>query len=123
MTSRHYKVIGTTEDYAGCDCCGRMNLKVYVALEPVEGGPVVFFGTGCAAKAEKIPAAEIKAEAKAADAARREAEMVERRARQAEADARWFAFLDAAAGPGEVTEQIRRLGGFAAAAELYKVAA
>lgn len=71
-TRRHYKVLGTTEDGDGCHCCGRTNLKVYVAMEPVEGGPVVLFGTTCAAKMEKVTVKEIRDEIKAADQAARD---------------------------------------------------
>lgn len=90
MNERLYRVLGTTEDYSGCDCCGRTNLKVYVALEPTEGGPTVYFGTTCAAKAERLPAATIKAEARTADQERRAAEHA---ARMAAADAEQARFL------------------------------
>lgn len=67
---RRFRVLGTTDSAAGCDCCGRRNLKRYVALLDLEAGDVLFYGTGCAARAEGLPASRITSEAKAADALR-----------------------------------------------------
>lgn len=90
---RLYRVLGTTDDAAGCDCCGRTNLKVYVAMSVHETGEVVYMGTTCAAKAERIPVKTIKDEIKAADTAGREAEAVARRARQANEEAAFIAWV------------------------------
>lgn len=92
-TRRHYKVLGTTEDGDGCHCCGRTNLKVYVAMEPVEGGPVVLFGTTCAAKMEKVTVKEIRDEVKAVEAAAREAARQARQAAAAIEDAAFKAWV------------------------------
>ena len=92
-TTRRWKVLGTTEDAAGCDCCGRTNLKVYVALEPIDGGEVVFMGTTCAAKAEKVTVKVIRDEVTAAEKARREAEAAIRKAQADAEDADFFAWV------------------------------
>lgn len=42
---------GITDERHECDCCGKAGLKRTVALRPVEGGEVVFYGTTCAALA------------------------------------------------------------------------
>jgi hypothetical protein len=44
-----YKILGLTEENTTCDCCGKTNLKVTVALETETG--IVYFGRDCAAKA------------------------------------------------------------------------
>ena len=93
-TGRRFEVVGTTDEHDGCDCCGRMNLKRYVVLKVVDcnaedSGDFLYYGTGCAATAEGIPAKVIKAEADRADrAARAAAEAI----RQAKADAEHAAF-------------------------------
>jgi len=102
-----------------CGHCGRSGLKVTVKMvDP--GGATVWMGTGCAAKALGIPAAEFNALRKTADL---KAETAEQAARRVEADAThaaWKAFLDSAAGPGDTIDQLRRLGGYAAARAAYR---
>jgi microcystin-dependent protein len=83
MTHRLYKVLGTTDEGAGCEHCGRTNLKTYVVMEPVEGGQIVRFGTTCAAGAEKLTVKELKDEATAADKANREAAAAAKREAEA----------------------------------------
>lgn len=43
------KLLGTSDERTTCDCCGKSNLKMTVALE-VDGG-VVHFGRDCAGRA------------------------------------------------------------------------
>ena len=113
-------VRGTTADYNGCDCCGRENLKKYVVIDI--DGETLHLGTGCAAKLLTVDAATIKTAARVADtAARATATAARAAARRAEIEA-WETWL-AANGEGDTTfEQIRSLGGFAAAAEAFNAA-
>lgn len=94
-TSRKYKVLGTTDcsPSGGCMCCGRMDLKVYIALEPLAGGPDVFMGTTCGAKAERVTVKEFRNEIKAADEAARKAAADERRAAAAIEDEAFAAWI------------------------------
>lgn len=46
-----YTVLGASDEITVCDCCGRSNLKVTVALENTETGKVVHFGRDCAGAA------------------------------------------------------------------------
>lgn len=79
---RQYRVKGTTDDVTECAYCGRQELKGTVVLEVLDadGTPqgVTYFGTGCAATAGRRTVKEVKAEAKSADRATREALWLER---------------------------------------------
>lgn len=46
-------VLGITDAITDCSCCGKANLKYTVAIEIVETGEIVFYGSVCATKAEK----------------------------------------------------------------------
>jgi hypothetical protein len=123
---RRFEVLGTTDDWEGCDCCGRSGLKVYVVLRVVDesedSGEVYRYGTGCAAKAEGIPAKTIRAEARDADADARRIKAAEAHAR-AEADlAEWQAWLNEQdpAHANCIPDQITALGGFATARAAYR---
>src|SRR5262245_15185847 len=105
-----------------CGCCGRSGLKTTVKLAGSDGS-IVWMGTGCAAKAMSIGIAEFKALARKADAEVETAESAARAAIQAAESTRWCSFLTANAGPGEIGDQIARLGGFAAARALYRAVA
>jgi hypothetical protein len=110
-----------------CDCCGREGLKKTIKLISPEGR-VVWFGTGCAARAmsckplvvRKAREEQIDADTQAIRRARFLAEFEE--------DARFGAFLDAAApdvpkcwdGKSNRIAQIGALGGWKAASALYK---
>lgn len=61
-----YTILGTTADTTNCDCCGKANLKMTVALRDSEG-EVVYFGRACAARAMGATAAQIGRKAAAAD--------------------------------------------------------
>lgn len=113
-----YKVLGTTDDRTSCDCCGREDLKSTVALED-EDGEVVYFGCVCAAKAMRIPAADVRRAAKSADDAKVAAENSARIAAMDAANKRWFSFLNAMRPGLEVFTQIEKLGGYQAARAIY----
>jgi hypothetical protein len=63
-----YRVLGTTDERTTCDCCGRTNLKATVVLVPSDGGPDVFYGSDCAARALGVAPTRVKRLAAAADA-------------------------------------------------------
>ena len=51
-----FKVLGATDERTTCDCCGKTNLKMTVALERLDAdkngtGDVVHFGRDCASRA------------------------------------------------------------------------
>jgi hypothetical protein len=121
------KFLGTTDDVTTCDCCGRTGLKSTVALER-EDGAQVFYGVTCAALALKSTAKDVRKGARDADRAREDAERAKRDAIARADDLLWQAFLDGAAGRGaDVSDgmganrflQIKKLGGFAVARELF----
>jgi hypothetical protein len=68
-----FRFLGTTEEVTTCDLCGRKDLKNTVALEPFEGGEIVYYGSDCAARAIGWTQREIVKAAQAADTLRREA--------------------------------------------------
>jgi hypothetical protein len=45
-----FKLLGITEEFSTCDCCGKKNLKCTVALENEEGD-IVYYGRDCAGAA------------------------------------------------------------------------
>lgn len=67
-----FKVLGSGDDITVCDCCGRKNLKITVALENDATGEQVRYGRDCAAAAvlgvkNAKNAAMIESEAKAVE--------------------------------------------------------
>lgn len=60
------KALGTTDAITICDCCGKSDLKLTVAIE-LDDGQIVYYGRICASrntgKAPKVINSEIKAEA------------------------------------------------------------
>lgn len=122
------KFLGTTDDITTCDCCGRRNLKSTVALS-IDGADALYYGVTCASRALSRPAKEIRSEARAADRARRDAEYATARAEADAEDRRWQSFLDervpalASRDPRDLRanrfEQLRTLGGFTSARDLY----
>lgn len=78
-----YRYLGITDERDACDCCGRTNLKRTVVLDI--DGEVVYFGTTCAARALKVPAAEVR---KGAKRAQDEKDAAARAERQAIAEAK-----------------------------------
>jgi hypothetical protein len=126
MATKQFKVLGTTDERTSCDCCGRANLKATVALEDIETGDIVYFGSACGARAAGWPMKAWKSEVKAADDNRAAAERAAREAIARAEHARWAAFLDRAAGAvrdwsgkQDIFGQIQVLGGFKAARALY----
>lgn len=63
-TLKKIKVLGITNDFNKCDCCGKENLSKTVAILDIEMGVVMHFGTTCAAMADKYDTLEAAAEAK-----------------------------------------------------------
>lgn len=115
------KFLGTTDEVDTCDCCGKKNLKSTVALS-IDEGDAVYFGVTCAARALKMAAKDVRANARKADdekarAAREAAEAI----RRAE-DARWGAWLTAHSTETDRFLQIQSLGGFKAARAAYEAA-
>lgn len=50
-----FRVLGVTDDRTACECCGKSNLKVTVALDVMDdegngSGEVVYYGRDCASK-------------------------------------------------------------------------
>lgn len=45
-----FTLLGVTDEVTVCDCCGKRNLKVTVALE-TEGGDILHYGRDCAGAA------------------------------------------------------------------------
>ncbi len=125
MMTNGTRFLGTTDERSECDCCGRRNLKLTVALLFEGEVEPVFFGTSCAAKALRMPAKEVKAAAKAADDAKAASERAEREAVYKAEMARWVAWLDnnAPSLKGEIFRQIESLGGYAAANAAYRASA
>jgi hypothetical protein len=114
-----FRVFGTTDEGTGCECCGRPDLKVYVVMED-EAGSIGRYGTTCAAKLRRVPAATIRTEAKDADrTARRQREAVAAAARREEAD-RFAAFLTSTTGESDTFTAIEALGGYTAARTAYE---
>lgn len=104
-----------------CGCCGREGLKTTVKLAD-SAGHITWMGTGCAAKAMGIGVDIFRKLAKAADTAAEADARREFFRRQAEEDAAWQSFLDAAAGPGDRMAQIKALGGISAARTAFEAA-
>jgi hypothetical protein len=104
-----------------CACCGREGLKRTVKLVSPDG-VTTWMGTTCAARAMGIDGPTFRNLAKDADNVVATAEAAERKARQDAEHAAWKAWLDEHAGPGDTADQIRTLGGFAAAMAQYREA-
>lgn len=84
-TTFYYRAAGFTEDITDCEVCGKVDLKgtvrlVIVDQDGAEEGEL-HAGVVCAARRAGRKAGEIRAEAKAADAATRGAWMQHRQAR------------------------------------------
>jgi len=91
-TSSTIRGAGFTQDINECECCGRSDLKGTVRMLLVDsdgnGELIGYYGVRCAAAHFGRTAKEIRSEAKAADAAAREADY---RARRVAADAQYAA--------------------------------
>ena len=85
-----------------------------------DGNSIIWMGTGCAAKAMGVGVGIYRKAAKAADTEVFIAERAEVKRLDDIRCAHWFAWLTANAGPGDVSTQIARLGGFAAAKVAYR---
>ena len=121
-TKFEYAVLGPGESLCSpdtCDCCGRDGLKKTVKLVHPSGN-AVWYGVGCAAKAMSLKNGEVerarKAQISDLEDSERKSRAVAFHAEQAE----WVAFLIRAAGPGEIIDQIARLGGMQAARAMMR---
>jgi hypothetical protein len=72
-TINRYTYLGTTDEVDACDCCGKGDLKVTVAIHDDEQGDTLYFGTTCAARALRVKVAEVKTGTARADRAKAEA--------------------------------------------------
>ena len=93
MNFHPYIFQGYTDSVTTCDCCGRSELKVTVALWAAEDGEEIYMGTSCAARALGMTAKEVKHRSNAADRERIEAESAERNRKHDIWLAAWLAYL------------------------------
>jgi len=116
-----FTIEGITDERDTCDCCGKSNLKRTVALADADDdGEVVFFGTTCAARAMKIPAADVRKGARTAQRAKDKAAQMARVNAQAREWGVWSAWLKEKTGKTEIAEAIAAMGGFAAARAAFQ---
>lgn len=52
MNNNTAKLLGTSDEVTTCECCGKSNLKLTVAIEI--SGEVVHYGRDCAAKTFRV---------------------------------------------------------------------
>jgi hypothetical protein len=109
-----FRVLGTTDEVTSCDYCGRVELKGTVKLaildeDSNDTGELVYYGSGCAAKAGKRKVKDIRDEAKAADAAAREAEWAARQEKGRQFSAARDAWVAENVGP-DAMDHPRRYG-------------
>lgn len=106
------KVLGTTNDVTECECCGRQNLKMTVALS-FDDAEAVYYGTTCAARATQWSALDIKRAAREADKKALDRKSAEMYRMSRERDRRLQAGLDALAPEfaGNRIRQFEALGG------------
>ncbi len=128
-TVTRYTFLGTTDEVTACDCCGKSDLKMTVAIMDDERGESLYFGTTCAARALKIGVKEVKAGSAAADRAKEEARRAAAAAAHAAEMVRWRAYLIGRTGgindfSGQpcIGLMVQALGGFKAARAGYEVA-
>jgi len=93
MNFHPYIFQGYTDSVTTCDCCGRDNLKLTVALWAAEDGEDIYMGTSCAARALGMSAKEVKNRSNAAERERIEAEAAERNRKHDIRSAAWLAYL------------------------------
>lgn len=111
--------LGTTDEITTCDCCGKANLKMTVALSFGIDGDVRHYGTSCAARAASMQVKDIKAGARAADLAQESAARKIAQEKHTAEMAAWSAWLAANAPSGhDIFTRIHALGGMAAARAL-----
>ena len=92
-----YRVLGTSE-HDTCELCGRTELKRTVALECVDTGEVVHFGTDCAARAAGWTERELSTRIRAAEREQAAREQAARVAAWEAERAAYRAWLGAEAG-------------------------
>ena len=109
-----------------CDCCGRQGLKKTIKLVN-PGGRVVWYGTGCAAKAMGSQQKLVEKKRKEAIKARDDEDRRIRNAMEKAKDIAWQNWLNdmtdvpnAWDGKPDRTRQIEALGGISNALALYR---
>ena len=93
-----YRVLGTSDDHDTYELCGRTELKRTVALECVDTGEVVHFGTDCAARAAGWTERELSTRIRAAEREQAAREQAARAAAWEAERAAYRAWLGAEAG-------------------------
>lgn len=128
QTTTIFRIMGTTDDFLTCDCCGRTDLKrtMIMAVCDAEGcptGQVMHFGTSCGARHAGISALELEKLAKAADE-RKASEAAAARQRELDSEAdRFIAFVSTRSAKPSHFERLQELGGFRAARAMFEAAA
>lgn len=108
------KILGFTEDFTVCECCGKKNLKGTFAFKTNEGD-VLYWGSSCIKKAYTMDQKEFTAKVKADEIERRNEARAEYLATEE------GAFYKAYIGSKQHGEDIE-LGGFALVAAKIKPA-
>lgn len=93
-----FRVLGTSDEHDTCELCGRTELKRTIALEHVDTGEVVYFGTDCAARAAGWTERELSTRVRAAEQERAAREAAERQAAWEAERAAYHEWLGAEAG-------------------------
>lgn len=93
-----FRVLGTSDEHETCELCGRTELKRTVALECVDTGEVVYYGTDCAARAAGWTERELSTRVRAAEQERAAREAAERQAAWEAERAAYREWLGAEAG-------------------------
>jgi hypothetical protein len=113
------KVAGTTDEVNTCECCGRQDLKLAVALEGPDGAIHGYYGVVCAANLLRMDAKSVKNAAKAEDARKWEAAQKARTEAHEAEMMEWAGWLFAKTGKREIMRATMALGGWSAARELF----
>lgn len=129
VTTKAFRVLGSTDDVTECELCGRTDLKGTIVLQPLatdgsEDGEPVYYGSDCGARAAKWTVKEIRSAAREADRKAEEARQAEKRAKFEAEFAVWSAFVAersgiAAGAPDALFRGIQALGGFKAASDAF----
>ncbi len=93
------KVLGISDERTTCECCGRTNLKSTVVIENIETHQIVYWGSTCATKVNRLLKGSIKAAQVQHDT-------------QAQAKAFILKWLGEGYSPEKVAVGLQKLGGF-----------
>jgi hypothetical protein len=114
-----FTAVGTSDEVLTCDCCGRADLQMTVALRDADG-EILYFGRNCAAKATGWRVAQLDKNVTAANNARGQAADIAARwgryvAADGSVDVAWFRANNAVAlqrfpsTDAEIAAQIRQV--------------